>query len=196
LPSSALGCIAVLERITSRLTTSTPACARWALFSDGLGAFCVLRTAGSGTAGGPVRRLYLPAAGGGAQPQGGEPGQVDRSGQQLPLLGHAHQPSDPGTAAAVAGGAAGGQACARPSAGSPGSRPTRQDRAGGRGQLGLTGMDGDHPPSDAAGAGVAHRADAARGAEPGPPTTAAGWDDRHRHPGRAGDRLGLELDLL
>jgi hypothetical protein len=31
-------------------------------------------------------------------------------------------------------------------------------------------------------------------AGPGPPTTATGWDDRHRHPGRAGDRPGLEIN--
>jgi hypothetical protein len=35
------------------------------------------------------------------------------------------------------------------------------------------GVDGDHPPTDAAGARLAQRADAAGDAEPGPATTAA-----------------------
>jgi len=64
----------------------------------------------------------------------------------------------------------------------------------GRGELGLARTDGDHSTPNAGGAGIAQRADAARGAEPGPPTTATGWDDRHLNPGRAGDRLGLEVN--
>ena len=38
----------------------------------------------------------------GSQPEGGEAGQVDRPGQQLPVLGHAHQPADASAAAALA----------------------------------------------------------------------------------------------
>jgi len=38
-------------------------------------------------------RLELPAVGGGAQPEGGQAGQVDRGGQQLEVLGHPDQPA-------------------------------------------------------------------------------------------------------
>jgi len=50
----------------------------------------------------PSGGLELPAGRRPPQPKGGEPGRVDRSGQELEVLGHAHQPSDPGAAAAVA----------------------------------------------------------------------------------------------
>jgi hypothetical protein len=38
------------------------------------------------------------------------------------------------------------------------------------------------------------RVDAARSAEPGLSTTSVGRDDRHGRPGRAGQRLGLEVN--
>jgi hypothetical protein len=62
------------------------------------------------------------------------------------------------------------------------------------GQLGLARIDGDHSTPNAGGAGLTQRADAARNTEPGPPTTAADQDDRHRDLGRAGHRLGLQVD--
>jgi hypothetical protein len=56
------------------------------------------------------------------------------------------------------------------------------------------GVNGDHPPGDAPGAGVAQWADTARSAEPSPPTTATGWDDRDGDPRRTGHRPRLEVD--
>jgi hypothetical protein len=56
------------------------------------------------------------------------------------------------------------------------------------------GVDGDHPPADAAGAGVAQRAAAAGDAESCPSTATPGRADRHGHPRRAGHGAGLEVD--
>jgi hypothetical protein len=55
-------------------------------------------------------------------------------------------------------------------------------------------VDGHHPTTRAGGAGLAERADAAGGAEAGPPTATAGWADRDGDPGRAGDGAGLEIE--
>ena len=54
-------------------------------------------------------------------------------------------------------------------------------------------MDGDDSATDAAGTGLAQGTHAARDTEPGP-ATAADRDDGHGHSGRAGHRLGLEID--
>jgi hypothetical protein len=73
-------------------------------------------------------------------------------------------------------------------------QPDRVALAGaGYGQLGLSGVDGDHPTPQAGRAGLPQRADAARSTEPGSAITAAGWADRHRDPGRAGHGAGLEV---
>jgi hypothetical protein len=144
----------------------------------------------------PSGWLYLPAAGGPAQPEGGQAGQVGRGSQELPVLGHPHQPADPGAAAAMAAAQQVGELALHLGPGRPVvGPPCGIALAGtGRSQLGLARTDRDHSTPNAGGAGIAQRADTARGAEPGPPTTATGWDDRHLNPGRAGDRLGLEVD--
>ena len=109
--------------------------------------------------------------------RGGQASQVDRGRQQLEILGHADQPPDAGAAATVAAAqqvrelaldlGSGGPVVGQPGGG------TLADPGGG--QLGLAGMDGDDPATDAAGAGLAQRADAARDAEPGaPPPRRAG----------------------
>ena len=49
-----------------------------------------------------VRRAGAASRWGGAQPQSGQAGQVDRGGQQLEVLGHADQSPYAGAAAAVA----------------------------------------------------------------------------------------------
>jgi hypothetical protein len=67
-----------------------------------LGRVCGLGAAGSGWLAVRSRRLHPPATGRGAQPEGGEAGQVDRSSQQLEVLGHAHQPPGPSSAVAAA----------------------------------------------------------------------------------------------
>ena len=133
---------------------------------------------------------------GGAQPEGGEAGQVDRGGQQLEVLGHPHQPPHAGAPAAVAAAQQVGELALDLGPGGPVvGQPGGIALAGtGGGQVGLVGMDGDDPAADAAGAGLAQRADAAGDAEPGPATAAAGRADRHGHPRRAGHRAGLEVD--
>jgi hypothetical protein len=50
----------------------------------------------------PVRRVGAASRWGGAQPEAGQAGQVDRGGQELEVLGHAHQPPHAGMPAAVA----------------------------------------------------------------------------------------------
>src|SRR4029450_4186964 len=50
----------------------------------------------------PSGGLDLPTGVGGSQPEAGQPRQVDRGGQQLEVLGHAHQSSHAGTATPVA----------------------------------------------------------------------------------------------
>src|SRR5215211_7172334 len=120
--------------------------------------------------------LDLPAGAGGAQPEAGEPGQVDRSGQQPEVLSDTHQPPYAGAPATVAAAQQVGQLALDLGPGGPiVGLPHRVTLAGpGGGQLGLVGMDGQDPATDAAGAGLAQRADAARSAEPGPSTAAAG----------------------
>jgi hypothetical protein len=49
-----------------------------------------------------VSGLHLPAGAGGPQSERGEPGQLDHSGQQLLVLGDAHQSPHASAAAAVA----------------------------------------------------------------------------------------------
>jgi hypothetical protein len=102
-------------------------------------------------------RLELPAAAGGAQPEGGQAGQVDRGGQQLEVLSHTHQPTDSSAAAAVAAAQQVGEfAFDLGSGGAVVGQPGGAALAGaGGGQGGLLGMDGDDPSSDAGGAGLA-----------------------------------------
>src|SRR5215216_5392624 len=76
--------------------------AKWLLFSDGLDLLCGLSAAGLGRLAARSGRLQPPSAGCGAQPEGGEAGQVDRSSQQLEVLAHADQPAHASAAAAVA----------------------------------------------------------------------------------------------
>jgi RNA polymerase sigma factor (sigma-70 family) len=121
---------------------------RWALFSDGLGVFCGLSAASERPKRVPARsgRLDLPAVGGRVQPEGGEAGQVDRGGQQPEVLGHAYQPPDSSTPAAVAAAQQVGELAFHPRPG----RPVVSQPAGitlasaGCGQLSLVGVDGDH----------------------------------------------------
>jgi len=159
--------------------------ARWPLFSDGLDAFCVLRPTGPGWLADRSGRLYPPAAGRGMQPEGGEAGQVDRSGQQLPVLGYAHQPPHTGTPAAVSAAQQVRQLAFHLRPSRPVIRPPHRIALAGAsgGQGGLLGMDADHPTPHAAGAGIPEWADIARGTEPGPPTAAPSslqpqWESR------------------
>ena len=64
----------------------------------------------------------------------------------------------------------------------------------GCGQLGLSGVDGNHPTPETGRAGILQRADAARLTEPGAAPTAVVEADPHRDPGRAGQCAGLEVE--
>ena len=56
------------------------------------------------------------------------------------------------------------------------------------------GVDGDDSATDAAGAGLAQRADTADDAEPSLATATPGRGDGHGDPGRAGHGAGLKVD--
>ena len=121
----------------------------------------------------PSCGLNLPAVGRGTQPEGGEAGQVNRGGQQLEVLAHPYQPAHAGAPTAVAAAEQVGQlALDLGPGGAIVGQPGGVTLAGaGGGQVGLLGVDGDHPTTHAGGAGLAQRADATGSAEPGPAPT-------------------------
>jgi hypothetical protein len=91
----------------------------------------------------PLGGLELPAGAARAQPEGGQASQVDRGGQQLKVLGHAHQSPHAGTAATVAAAQQVRQLAldlgpGGPIVGQPGGITLTGTGAG---QLALTGMD-------------------------------------------------------
>src|SRR4030095_4310266 len=107
-----------------------------------------------------------PAAAGGAQPEGGQAGQVDRGGQQSEVLGDPDPATHAGAAAAVGSSGEEGQLALDLGSGGPVvGQPGGVALAGtGDGQVGLLGVDGDHPTTRAGGAGLAERGGGASGA--------------------------------
>jgi hypothetical protein len=94
------------------------------------------------------------------------------------------------------GGAADAPAWVPPWVGWLGSRPARRVALAGAGggQLGLWGVDGDHPTPEAGRASLPERADPTGDAEPSPPTATPGRADRHGDPGRAGHGAGHKVE--